>query len=116
MRAEEEFLRQARLARLATVSKDGQPHVVPVGYDFDGRYFYVSGHDFEKTLKFRNLQHNSKVALVVDELASVNPWRPSGLEVRGMAEVINDRGHSFAWGVGRPYARITPMSKASWGL
>jgi pyridoxamine 5'-phosphate oxidase family protein len=116
MKEEDEFLRHARLARMATISKDGMPHVIPVGFDFDGAYLYVSGQDFEKTLKFRNLQQNSNVALVVDELVSVDPWRVRGLEVRGTAELIRDRGRTFSWGVGRPYARITPMSKAIWGL
>jgi pyridoxamine 5'-phosphate oxidase family protein len=30
------YLRTQRLARIATVSADGQPDVAPVGYQFDG--------------------------------------------------------------------------------
>jgi pyridoxamine 5'-phosphate oxidase family protein len=43
--AEEEiaYLRTQRLARIATVSADGQPDAMPVGYQFDGTYFYVGG-------------------------------------------------------------------------
>jgi pyridoxamine 5'-phosphate oxidase family protein len=33
------YLRSQRLARLATVAPDGQPDVVPVGFEFDGRSF-----------------------------------------------------------------------------
>ena len=32
-----------RLARLATVAPDGQPDVVPVGFEFDGTHLYVGG-------------------------------------------------------------------------
>jgi pyridoxamine 5'-phosphate oxidase family protein len=39
------YLRSQRLARIATVSPDGQPDVVPVGYQFDGTHFYVGGLD-----------------------------------------------------------------------
>jgi len=37
------YLGTQRLARIATVSDDGQPDVMPVGYQFDGKYFYVGG-------------------------------------------------------------------------
>jgi pyridoxamine 5'-phosphate oxidase family protein len=50
------YLRSQRLARIATVSADGQPDVVPVGYEFDGTHFYVGGLDPAKTRKFRNVQ------------------------------------------------------------
>ena len=33
---ESAYLRSQRLARIATVAPDGQPDVVPVGYEFDG--------------------------------------------------------------------------------
>lgn len=102
------FLVEGRLARVATASCDGQPHVVPVVYEFDGRAFYFTGWRLERSLKFRNLQENSKVALVVDELVSVCPWRPRGLEVRGVGELSRERG--------RPYVKVTPTVKRSWGF
>ena len=37
------YLKSQPLARLATVDADGQPDVVPVGFEFDGTYFYVGG-------------------------------------------------------------------------
>jgi len=103
-----EFLTQGRLARVATASKDGQPHIVPVAYEFDGRAFYFTGWRLEKSLKFRNLLENSKVALVVDEMVTVCPWRPRGLEVRGVAEVGSEGGRS--------YVKVTPSLKRSWGF
>lgn len=49
------FITQSRLARVATASRDGQPHVVPVVYEFEGTAFYFTGWNLEKSLKFRNL-------------------------------------------------------------
>jgi pyridoxamine 5'-phosphate oxidase family protein len=105
---EVEFLTQGRLARVATASSDGQPHVVPVVYEFDGSAFYFTGWNLEKSLKFRNLLENQKVALVVDELVTVCPWRPRGLEVRGVAEMGSEGG--------RAYVKVTPHVKRSWGF
>jgi pyridoxamine 5'-phosphate oxidase family protein len=105
---EAEFLSQSRLARVATASRDGQPHVVPVVFEFDGTAFYFTGWKLEKSLKFRNLLENDKVALVVDELLTVCPWRPRGLEVMGVAEAGSEGG--------RPYVKVTPALKRSWGF
>jgi len=102
------FLTQSRLARVATASSDGQPHVVPVVYEFDGKAFYFSGWNLDKSLKFKNLVENKKVALVVDDVVSVSPWRPRGLEVRGVAELGTEGG--------RAYVRVTPAVKRSWGF
>ncbi len=107
---EVEFLGENRLARIATVSKDElQPHVVPITYEFDGRYFYFGGWSLKKSLKFRNLKRNNKVALVVDDLKSIDPWRPRGLEIRGAAEIVEREDEGI-------YVRITPQRKVSWGI
>ena len=47
------YLRSQRLARIATVSPDGQPDVVPVGFEFDGTYVCVGGMNPDKTRKLR---------------------------------------------------------------
>ena len=102
------FLTQSRLARVATASRDGQPHVVPVVYEFDGMAFYFTGWNLERTLKFRNLAENKRVAIVIDELVTVCPWRPRGIELRGEAELEKEDG--------RPYVKVTPKIKRSWGF
>jgi pyridoxamine 5'-phosphate oxidase family protein len=38
---EVEYLRSQHLARIATSSSDEIPDVAPVGFDFDGKYFYM---------------------------------------------------------------------------
>jgi pyridoxamine 5'-phosphate oxidase family protein len=102
------FLCDGGLGRLATVSQDGQPHVVPVAYEFDGHYLYFTGRNLSGTLKYRHILKNQKVAFVVDDIASLSPWRARGMEIRGVAEILIEEG--------RPYVRITPLSKFSWGL
>ena len=57
----------------ATLSTANQPHVEPVGSDFDGKDFYVGEYRLTKTRRYRNIQANPKVALTIDDLASVNP-------------------------------------------
>ena len=101
------------LARLATVAPDGQPDVVPVGFEFDGRHLYVGGLDPARTRKFRNVQAgNTKVALVIDDLASVRPWSPRYLRIYGTAELVERPGQ---FGPG-PYMRITPTVSWSFNL
>ena len=102
------FLTQSRLARVATASGEGQPHVVPVVYEFDGTAFYFTGWNLEKSLKFQNLVQNKKVAMVIDDLVTVSPWRPRGVEVRGVAELGSEGG--------RCYVKVCPLVKRSWGF
>jgi pyridoxamine 5'-phosphate oxidase family protein len=104
------YLRSQRLGRLATVSPEGQPDVVPVGFEFDGTHLYVGGLDPARTRKFRNVRAgNTKVALVIDDLASVRPWSPRYLRIYGTAELVERPGQ---FGPG-PYMRITPPSRGA---
>lgn len=107
---EADFLGENSLGRIATVSSlEMQPHVVPITFEFDGRYFYFGGWNLKNTLKFRNLTQNNKVALVVDDLVSRNPWHPRGLEIRGIAEAVEKEDEGL-------YVKITPLKKTSWGI
>jgi pyridoxamine 5'-phosphate oxidase family protein len=107
------YLRSQSLARLATVSSDGQPDVAPVGFDFDGTYFYVGGADPARTRKFRNVRAGAgKVALVVDDLVATDPWTPRFIRVYGTAEIVEREGY-----MGRGlYMQITPTMSWSWNL
>src|SRR5687768_10014134 len=82
------YLHSQPLARLATRAADGQPDVVPVGFEFDGRRFWVggSGPSVLITRKFRNVMAgNAAVALVVDDLVSFDPFIARGVRVYGRA-------------------------------
>jgi pyridoxamine 5'-phosphate oxidase family protein len=98
-----------RLGRLATVGAGGTPHVVPVGfsYNHDHDAIDVRGRTLEGTKKYRDVARSGRAAIVVDDLASVDPWSPRGLEVRGRAEAI--AGPS-------PLIRIHPERIVSWGI
>ncbi len=105
---EVQFLMESKLARLATSSPDGQPHVVPITFEFDGESIYFSGWNLRKSLKFKNILRNRKISLAIDDLVSVKPWRPRGIEIRGTAEIV-ESGDSL-------YVKVVPSHKVSWGL
>jgi len=98
-----------RLARVATVGADGTPHVVPVGWSLNDGLdaIEVGGRDFEKTKKFRDVARSGRAAIVIDDLASTDPWRPRGIEIRGEAEAVEGP---------RPVIRIHPRRIVSWGV
>ena len=60
----EAFLAEPILARLATLSKNGAPHVVPVWFLWDEGAVWISA--FESTLKAKHLLADKRCALVVD--------------------------------------------------
>jgi hypothetical protein len=78
---------------------------------------HLNFHDTRDNLKkYRDILKNPKVAFVVDDLASVNPWRPRGVEVRGVAEVLDRGGSEMGRGFDPEMFRITPRRVVSWGL
>ena len=107
--AEAEYLAENFIGRLATTSASGQPHVVPVGYTFDGSTISFGGRNLERSLKFRHLTANPKVAFVVDDIVSVKPWRVRGVEVRGIANPVQSDD-------GVTGISIIPVNIRSWGL
>lgn len=109
------YLRSQPLARIATVDSAEQPDVVPVAFEFDGTYFWVGGGaTVPGTRKFRNLRSGSrKVALVIDDLVSLDPFVARGIRVYGHAEQPFERVGQVGPGV---YLRVTPMVSWSWNL
>ena len=112
------YLQSQRLDRLATVGPDGQPHVVPVGFRYnpDLGTIDISGHDFAKRKKFRDVQRNPRVAFVVDDIVSVNPWTVRGMEIRGEAQVLESGGRQVNPYFDSAMFRIKPKRIVSWGL
>lgn len=116
--AEINYLQSQRLGRIATVGPDGQPHVVPVGFRYNAELdtIDIGGHDFAKRKKFRDVQRNPRVAFVVDDVASFNPWRVRGIEIRGEAEILATGGQNVIPGFDAEMFRIRPIRVISWGL
>jgi pyridoxamine 5'-phosphate oxidase family protein len=114
----EYLLSGVRLGRLATVGSDGTPHVVPTSFRYnpDHDTLDIGGHDFAKRKKYRDVLKNPKVAFVVDDIASVNPWRARGIEIRGEAKVLATGGTELMRGFAPEMFRITPKRIVSWGL
>jgi pyridoxamine 5'-phosphate oxidase family protein len=110
------YLRSQPIARLATLSADGQPDVVPVALEFDGTHFWVGGPgpSFSRTRKVRNIEAgNRKVALVVDDLVSLDPFIARGIRIYGTAEPPVERVGMIGPGI---YMRITPTVSWSWNM
>ncbi len=108
--AEIEYLKGQPLGRLATIGPDGRPHVAPVGvfYDPESRAVVIGGHagsDMARSKKFRDARRNPEVAFVIDDLASVDPWTPRFVEIRGRAETHVEGGEKIGEriGAGMPF-------------
>jgi len=115
---ERAYLATQRLGRLATVDGRGRPHVVPTGFRFDPaeNVIDLGGHDVAATKKFRDARANPEVAFVVDDLASIDPWRPRAIEIRGQAQTFTEGGERLGPGFGPAWIRITPTRVVAWGL
>ena len=98
-----------QLGRLATVGADGTPHVVPVSWIYNAvrDTIDIGGYELERSKKFRDVLRSGRAAIVVDDLASTDPWRPRGIEVRGRGEAI---------ALPTSLIRIHPERIVSWGL
>ena len=106
--AEATYLAENFIGRIATATRAGEPHVVPVTYRFDGSAIIFGGRNLTSSLKYKHLMTNHRVAFVVDDILSAKPWCVRGVEVRGRAEPISANGVSMV--------RIIPLNIRSWGL
>src|SRR5918992_1600595 len=101
------LLGERRLARLATVGKDGTPHVTPVGWTYNAEHdtIDISGHSLERTKKYRDVLRTGRAAVVIDDV--LPPWKPRGVEIRGRAEALDQPASLI---------RIYPERIVSWGI
>ncbi|MEN3332714.1 MAG: hypothetical protein V7641_2079 [Blastocatellia bacterium] len=88
-----QFIRDHRVARLATADGDGRPAVIPICYVFDGEHFYSPIDEKPKQVaprqlkRVRNVETNPHVALVIDDYA--DDWsKLVYVLVTGLASVI----------------------------
>jgi pyridoxamine 5'-phosphate oxidase family protein len=114
--AETTYLRDQRLGRLATVQSGGAPQVSPVGFEYNEALgtIDVSGFSMSTTQKFANVVRDGRVAFVVDDIVSTDPYRVRCLEIRGTAEAIADPdpqpGHDTS------IIRVRPTRIISFGI
>jgi pyridoxamine 5'-phosphate oxidase family protein len=116
--AEIAYLERQTMGRLATIGRDGQPHVVPLTYHFNAEEdaIDIGGIAFAAGKKWRDMQHNPKVTFLVDD---ASPEGARAVEIRGLAEPhqtggeqINPRFPNFV----PEFVRIRPRRIVSWGL
>ncbi|MGB6944307.1 MAG: TIGR03668 family PPOX class F420-dependent oxidoreductase [Bryobacteraceae bacterium] len=131
-------LKQARVARLATLDAKGGPHIVPVCFVYDGKAFYTAIDrkpkrvSPERLARMRNIRAVSRVALLIDEYD--DDWaRLWYVLVRGKAKLIPNSAHperasairklrakypQYAHGMladDAPLIRVTPERVTCWG-
>jgi pyridoxamine 5'-phosphate oxidase family protein len=115
--AEIDYLATQRLGRLATVAPDGTPQVSPTSFRYNAELgtIDIGGHQMGRSKKFRNVAAGSRAAFVVDDIASVRPWRVRGVEIRGDAEALTGQ-EPYGPGFSGEIIRIHPRRIVSWGV
>jgi pyridoxamine 5'-phosphate oxidase family protein len=78
----------------------------------------VSGINILRSTKYKNILKNNKVAIVIDDLKTVDPWDQRVIRIYGVAVAVSRQGgymdqagHSEHW-----YIRIRPTKKWSRGI
>jgi PPOX class probable F420-dependent enzyme len=80
-----------RTGKLATVRKDGRPHVVPVWFDFEGETLVFT--TWYKSIKAASIRRDPRVCLCVDD--ETPPF--AYVQVVGTAELSNDAEQLQYW-------------------
>ena len=104
------YLATQRLGRLATSKNDGSLQNSPVGFRHnpESDTLDINGFNLAKSQKYRNIAQNGQAAFVVDDLASIDPWRVRCIEIRATAEAVEIDGV--------PTIRLHPRQVISFGL
>lgn len=105
--AELAYLATQPLMRFASASASGKPDVSPVTFGVDGDTITTGGFDIASTVRYRNITTNPQVTVVIDDLASTDPWSPRGIKVIGSATIEQGPPSQF---------RIVPSVIISWGI
>ena len=112
------YLQSQRLGRIATAA-NGQPHVVPVTFRYNAAEdaIEIGGHGgFAKRKKYRDVQQNPRVAFVVDDIVSFQPWKVRGIEIRGQVEILLTGGSAILPHMDPEMFRLRPRRIVSWGI
>ena len=99
-----EFFRERKKCALATLDKDGFPHVVAMNYFARDGVFYMTS--YGKAQKVLNIRRNPKVALMMESGDSYAELR--GVMIRGHCEILEDENAVRAAFEGRVVAQANP--------
>jgi PPOX class probable F420-dependent enzyme len=85
------FLRETRIAKLATLNADGSPTVVPVWFEWDGTSATLF--TYYKAPKLARIRRDNRVALSVEEpLGAMEAW----VTIEGTATIEESGGIELA--------------------
>jgi nitroimidazol reductase NimA-like FMN-containing flavoprotein (pyridoxamine 5'-phosphate oxidase superfamily) len=85
-REQADFLRDAKKVALATLGKDGYPHLVMMNFVARGGAILMSS--YAKAQKVMNIRRNPKVAVMAER--GRNYGELQGIMIRGECEIISD--------------------------
>lgn len=122
-----DFMNTAPVGRMATVSPDGTPYVVPLHFAFEGNRIYA--HCAPEGKKLDNLRSNSAVCFEADEVIDVKIVhdKPCASDTyyrsviaTGKAAIVQDPGRKLdilqalmdKYSQGRKYGEMTPEAIA----
>ncbi|MFI0961337.1 pyridoxamine 5'-phosphate oxidase family protein [Streptomyces sp. NPDC021080] len=80
------FLAAERVCRVATVKRDGSPHVAPLWFVWDGTALWLNS--IVRSQRWTDLAHQPRVSVVVDAGDDYHELR--GVEISGSAEAVGD--------------------------
>jgi pyridoxamine 5'-phosphate oxidase family protein len=111
-----EYLAAQRLGRIATVGRDGQPHVVPTSFRYNPEHdaIDVGGLRMSQTKKLRDVQRSGRASIVIDDV--LPPWQPRMIEIRGTAAVLPTGGKGLNERFEDTIVRIQPTRIISFGI
>ena len=84
MNQRDEFLKNQKVLRLATLDKGKTPHIVPVWYIYYSKKIYIGTNT--RTKKAKNLKKNKRVSFCVD--VGINAPNIMGVMGQGKANLI----------------------------
>lgn len=85
------LLHGTRTAKLATVRKDGRPHVVPIWFDLDADTLVFT--TWHTTIKAANMKRDGRICLCVDD--ETPPF--AYIMIEGIAGFVEDQEALLRW-------------------
>lgn len=80
------FLGEERMCRLGSVDADGNPHVSPLWFAWDGSALWL--HSVVKSQRWTNLMRDPRVSVAVD--AGIDYFELRGVELVGRVAVVGE--------------------------
>jgi len=79
-----DFIKTQKILRIATIDVKGNPHIVPVWYNYESDKFYIGTNT--RTIKAKNIKQNPKVSFCID--VGINSPEIFGVMGIGKARLI----------------------------